>query len=104
MAFKIQTVNEITWPVTADIPQDGGKTKKHKFFGRFRYITRTEFNRLSALGEEALLRHCAIGFDDTPEDIKADEDEVKNICEIPYYCSAIYQAYLKLLVGSESKN
>ncbi|MRJ41195.1 MULTISPECIES: hypothetical protein [Idiomarina] len=104
MGFEIKVVDEVNWPVTADIPQDGGKVEKHKFYARFRFIDRDEFNRLSALGEEALLRHTLLGCGNTAKTIEIDEAKVRKVCNIPYYATAIYQAYLRFLVGSESKN
>ena len=104
MGFKFKRVNEITWPVTADVPQDGGKTEKHDFFCRFRYITRSEFNRIQALGEEALMRHVIVGVGETKEDIDTTEKTIREVTEVPYYTSAIYQAFLKVLIGAEAKN
>ena len=104
MPFKFKKVDEVTWPVTADIPQDGGKTEKHEFFCRFKYVTRSEFNRIQALGDEVLMRTVVVGIGESKDDIDTDEGTIKEVTEMAYYQSAIYQAFLKVLVGAEAKN
>lgn len=93
--FKLAQKRQITWPVTVNIPQDGGKTQKATFDGEFEVLTQDESER--AIREEKdLLEVQLIGWDgvkdEKGEPVPFSEAAKKQLLDISYVRMAVFAA------------
>ena len=63
--FKIEKETSIRWPVTVNVPRDGGRITKATFGVRFELIPADEFATIYRDGgnDEDLLRRAVTGWD-----------------------------------------
>ncbi len=55
MAFVLKKVSSYKWPVTVEVPVDGGKFKKETFTAIFKKMSRSAFNDLVDQGDDPWL-------------------------------------------------
>ena len=105
MKLKIIETNEVTWPVTVTLPQDGGGTTQTHFFARFKRLSEDKFNELGQQGVTPIVRAALVGVGETESDIEVLSDEDKTeITKLSNYRAGLYDAYLKMDSGIETKN
>lgn len=104
--FKIEPQKIVKWPVTVNIPQDGGRTRKSVFSAEFELLPQDEFSaiyREDGGNDEDLLRRVLVGWQDVGDadgeaiDFNADAREM--MIRIPYVRAAIVSAYLECSFG-----
>ena len=108
MAFVLKKVASYKWPVSVDVPVDGGKFKKETFTAVFKKISRSGFNELVESGDDALIDEIIEGW----EGIKDEDgnelefsDEAKSVLfDDPYVLRAVITAYTDSITGSQAKN
>ena len=108
MAFIRKKVASVRWPVTVEIPSDGGKFEKQLFNVTFKLLGRSEFTKLADKGDVELLEAVLEGWDEI-----VDEDGTavlftaanrKGFLDDPYFCRGVIKAYLESLDGAQVKN
>lgn len=105
MKLKIIETNEVTWPVTVNLPQDGGGVTTTTFFARFKRLSEDEFNDLGQKGVTPIVRAALVGAGETENDVeKLSEEEKIELTKHSNYRAGLYDAYLKMDSGIETKN
>lgn len=111
--FKIVQKATYTWPVTLDLPADGGKTEKQTFDAEFKRLTQTRVEEIrmavergemrdSELAREAMVGWSGIVDDDGP--VPFSEKARDQLLDIPQVSGAIVMALLASLSGAKRKN
>ena len=108
MAFVLKKVSSYKWPVTVQIPVDGGKFKKETFTAVFKKMSRSTFADLAEQSEEALISEILGGWEGVKDE---DGDEVPyskaaqaDLCDDPYVLRGLIDAYSESLGGAPAKN
>ena len=105
MKLKIIETNEVTWPVTVNLPQDGGKVTETTFFARFKRLSEEQFDELGQKGVTAIIKEALIGVGETDSDIESvTADDKENLTKRSNYRTGLYNAYLKMDSGIAEKN
>lgn len=104
--FKIEPQKTVQWPVTVNIPQDGGRTRKSTFNAEFELLPQDDFSAIykeDGGNDEDLLRRVLVGWsevgdsDGNPIDFNDDTREL--MIRIPYVRTAMVAAYLECSFG-----
>ena len=108
MAFVRKQVATYKWPVTVEIPADGGKFEKQTFDAVFKRLGRTKFSELVDKGDAELLEGVLEGWegivDEDGKDIAFTVSTRKDLFDDPFFCRAVVKAYLQSLEGAPTKN
>jgi hypothetical protein len=108
MAFVLKKVSSYKWPVSVDVPVDGGKFKKETFTAVFKKMSRSAFNDLVEQGDDALIGEIVEGWegvkDEDGEEIEYNEAMRDELFDDPYVMRAVITAYTESLLGAQAKN
>jgi len=108
MAFVLKKVSSYKWPVSVDVPVDGGKFKKETFTAVFKKMSRSTFNDLIEQGEEALVSEIVEGWegikDEDGDAVPYSDEACQQLLDDPYVLRAIINAYSESLSGAPVKN
>ena len=108
MAFVLKKVSSYKWPVSVDVPVDGGKFKKETFTAVFKKMSRSAFNDLVEQGDDALIGEIVEGWegvkDEEGEEIEYNEAMRDELFDDPYVMRAVITAYTESLLGAQAKN
>lgn len=108
MAFVLKKSSSYKWPVTVEVPMDGGRFKKETFTAIFRKMSRSAFNDLIDQGDDALVNEIIQGWenvkDEDGEEVPFDEDAKQQLFDDPYVLRALITAYTDSLTGEKAKN
>jgi len=108
MAFVLKKVASYKWPVTVEIPTDGGKFEKQTFDATFKRMSRSAFNGLVDKGDDALVDGILEGWDgikdEDGKDLPFTQKNKKDLCDDPYVMKALIQAYADSVTGAPAKN
>ena len=100
--FKLAQKRTITWPVTVNIPQDGGRTQKATFDGEFEVLTQEEAEQ-AVRAEKDLLEVQLIGWngvkDEAGEPVAFSEAAKKQLLDITYVRGALFTAIAEINNG-----
>lgn len=96
---------EADWPVTVQVPQDGGESQEQKLVVRFRLVDDAE---LEALGEgvaaqKAALRQVVVGFGKSEEQAFSAE-LLERMLARAYVRNGLNKAYGQFVLGIPAKN
>lgn len=107
--FKLEKPSEITWPVTVNVPRDGGTTTKAVFTGKFKILPGAEFNAIYSGGgnDEDLCRNVVTGWgpdvsDQEGNPLPFNDENINKMIAIPYVRSGLVAAYLELSQGRKA--
>lgn len=105
MKLKIIKKESVVWPVTVNVPADGGGTEQHKFFARFKRLTEKEFDSAANGGQTVLLKKVLMEVGETEKDMEvvSSSDATELLAETNYRVG-FYNAYLRMDAGVEEKN
>ena len=108
MAFVLKKVSSYKWPVTVDVPVDGGKFKKETFTAVFKKMSRSAFNDLVEQGDDALIGEIIEGGegikDEDGDEIEYSSESCDQLFDDPYMHRAAVNAYTESLLGEKKKN
>jgi hypothetical protein len=105
MKLRIVKKESVVWPVTVNIPVDGGKVEEASFFVRFKRLSETEFDKLAKEGQTSLLDAAILGAGETEDDIEeVTTADKKALLSDTNYRVGLYNAYLKMDAGVAEKN
>jgi hypothetical protein len=119
MAFVLKQSDTYTWPVTFDIPVDGGRHERQTFDGEFKRLPQSkigpmvaELQRLEDLGDleriTDISRDVLVGWsginDDNNKEIPYSQKALDQLLEVPFLAVAVLKAYMDSIKGAKRKN
>lgn len=112
--FKIVQSPTYTWPVTFNIPVDGGRAEKQTFDGMFKRISQSRIEELrlqierGEITDSNLAREVLVGWkgvlDDSGEEMPFSEGARDMLLDVPLVASAVVVSFLESLSGARRKN
>lgn len=111
--FKIVQNPTYTWPVTVEMPVDGGRVEKATFDIEFKRLTQTRLNEIrdaiekSAITDVDLSREVITdwsGITDADGPVPYSEAARDQLLDIPLVASAIVMAFFGSISGAKRKN
>jgi hypothetical protein len=107
--FKLVNKRTVKWPVTIQVPQDGGGSRPSKITCEYELLPQAELDDLlAASGDAAFLRQVVLGIDglaDEDGQTLAYSDEIAGqLFQIVYARNAIMSGYFEALAGGRAKN
>jgi hypothetical protein len=114
MAFVLKQSDSYVWPVTVEIPIDGGRFDRQTFDAEFKRLPQARNNAIVAaakaeattdleVADEVLVGWKGIA-DDAGEDVPYSETAKAQLLDVPGVSAALVEAYLKSLIGAKRKN
>ena len=115
MSFVLKQSDTYSWPVSFDIPVDGGRHERQTFDGEFKRLPQSrvapmvaELDRLDAAGDLDRLTEMAgevlVGWsgitDDTGKDVPFSQKALEQLLEVPMLAVAILLSYFDSLNGA----
>lgn len=119
MAFVLKQSDTYSWPVTFDIPVDGGRHERQTFDGEFKRLPQSkiapmvaELDRLDSAGDLDRLTDMAgevlVGWsgvtDDQGKEVPFSQKALEQLLEVPMLAVMILKAYMESLKGAKRKN
>ena len=114
MAFVLKQDDRFTWPISFDVPVDGGRHQRQSFDGEF---VRVSQSRLRQFGEAIqgdemtdadIARQVLVGWsgitDDEGEEVPFSKAALDRLLDVPMLATAIVTTYFKSLQGAKQKN
>lgn len=111
--FKIVQNPTYSWPVTVELPTDGGKTEKATFDAEFKRLTQSRVDEIRQAVERGemrdadLAREALVGWSgvvDADGPVPYSEKARDQLLDIPMVSTAIVMALLNSLSGARRKN
>lgn len=112
--FKLSQSQDYTWPVTVNMPQDGGKFAKETFDARFRRVAQERIDELrlqsesgEKMNDSAIVREVLVGWSgitDDGQDLPFSPANLDRLLSLHGVASAIVVAWLESLSGERRKN
>lgn len=112
--FKIVQNATYTWPVTLELPTDGGKTEKQTFDAEFKRLTQTRVDEIRSAVERGemrdseLAREAMVGWsgivDGDGGQVQFSEKSRDQLLDIPQVSGAVVTALLGSMSGAKRKN
>lgn len=114
MAFKLSKTDSYSWPVTCELPIDGGEYEKHTFDVTFKRKTQTRITDISKQMDDDnvttadVARELVIGWagitDDAGKDIAFSQAAFDQLLDVPTVAVAIVSAFFRSVMGVKEKN
>lgn len=111
--FKIVQNPTYTWPVTVELPTDGGKTEKATFDAEFKRLTQSRVDEIRQAVERGemrdadLAREALVGWSGVVDGdglVPYSEKARDQLLDIPMVSTAVVMALLGSLSGAKRKN
>ena len=119
MAFVLQQSDTYSWPVSFDVPTDGGRHERQTFDGEFKRLPQsrvgpmvaelqqiedlTDLERITEIAKEVLIGWSGIIGDDGKE-IPYSEKALAQLLEVPLLAVSIIKSYMDSIKGAKRKN
>ena len=119
MSFVLKQSDTYSWPVTFDVPVDGGRHERQTFDGEFKRMPQSkigpmvaELGRLEDLGELDRITEIAadvlVGWsgvsDDNGKELPFSQKALEQLLEVPFLAVAVLKAYMDSIKGAKRKN
>jgi hypothetical protein len=114
MPFILKRDDRFSWPVSFDVPIDGGKFKRETFDAEFRRLSQSrldeirELSRTEGVTDPEVAREVLVGWsgikDDDGEDVPFSESALEQLLDVPMLATAIVAKYFESLQGAKAKN
>lgn len=114
MAFVLKQSDTYTWPVSFDVPVDGGRHQRQTFDGEFKRLPQS---RIREIGEQidsgeitdaSVAAEVLVGWagitDDAGEAVPFSQKALEQLLDVPMMAAAIVLAYFNSLAGAKRKN
>lgn len=108
--FKMQKKETFQWPVSVNIPKDGGGFNTHEFTGEFKLQEQSRLDRLLELSktdDRDVLKELLVGWagvqDSNGEVLAFNEENRDQLIDIPYVRSALLKCYFDAANGTKVK-
>jgi hypothetical protein len=119
MAFVLKQSDTYIWPVTFDLPVDGGRHEKQTFDGEFKRLPQSkigpmvaemmkledlgDLDRLNEIAAEVLVGWSGVTGDDGKE-IPYSQKALEQLLEVPFLAVAVLKAYMDSIKGAKRKS
>jgi hypothetical protein len=119
MAFVLKQSDTYIWPITFDVPVDGGRHERQTFDGEFKRLSQSkiapmvaELQKLEDLGDldriteiagELLVGWSGVTGDDSKE-IPFSQKALDQLLEVPFLAVAVLKSYMDSIKGAKRKN
>lgn len=114
MAFVLKQSDTYSWPVTFEVPTDGGRHERQTFDGEFKRLPQSRVRELGKLIEanevtdvevasEVLVGWAGI-TDDNGKDVPFSQKALEQLMEVPLLATQVVAAYFQSLSGAKRKN
>lgn len=114
MAFVLKQSDTYRWPVTFDVPVDGGRHERHSFDGEFRRLNQSRIREMGQqieagdVTDAELATEVLVGWtgitDDDGKDVPFSQAALQRLLDVPMVAAAIVLAYFNSLQGAKRKN
>jgi hypothetical protein len=119
MSFVLKQSDSYTWPVTFDVPVDGGRHERQTFDGEFKRLPQSkigpmvaELQKLEDLGDLERFTEIAadllVGWsginDDNGKEVPFSQKALEQLLEVPFLAVAVLKAYMDSIKGAKRKN
>tara|TARA_B100001063_G_scaffold65360_1_gene59356 strand:- start:10086 stop:10430 length:345 start_codon:yes stop_codon:yes gene_type:complete len=114
MAFVLKKSNTYKWPVSVDVPVDGGKHERVTFDVEFKDLTQSRLLEIAELSAEGNLtdveiaREVIMGWigieDEDGKELSYSITKRDELLDVPMLATAIAGAYLESKQGAKRKN
>ena len=114
MAFVLKQSDTYSWPVSFDIPVDGGRHQRVTFDGVFKRVSQSRLREIGQLIQEdqlteaELVSEILVGWsgitDDSGKDVPFSQAALQQLLDVPMLATAIITAYFSSLQGAKRKN
>ena len=114
MPFILKRDDRFSWPVSFDVPIDGGKFKRETFDAEFRRLSQSRLGeitkqvRTEEVSDLDIAREVLVGWsgikDDDGEDVPFSESAREQLLDVPMLATAIVAKYFESLQGAKAKN
>lgn len=102
--FKVAAKRRLKWPVTVNVPQDGGRTQKATFEAEFELYTQDEVEEAIAANRD-LLELQLVGWseagvrDEHDQPLEYSEAAKKQLLAVGYVRTALFAALTEINTG-----
>ena len=114
MGFVLKQSSDYVWPVTVELPTDGGRFSKHTFDAKFQRLPQKRINiiieqiRVNEIDDDTLCREVLIGWtgikDDNDEEIPFSESSLNVVLNVQAVAAAVVSAWFESLAKGKRKN
>lgn len=108
--FKIQKKATFTWPVTVNVPRDGGGFVTHEFTAEFKLQEQSKLDRLLEQfrnEDRDILKELLVGWEgvsDAEGNVMLFTEETRDhLIDIPYVRTGLLKAYFESSSGNKVK-
>jgi hypothetical protein len=111
--FKIIQPTSYTWPVTVELPVDGGRTEKATFDAEFKRLSQSRLEEIrgqierSEIRDVDLVREVVVGWSgvtDGENPVPYSEAALDQLLDIPMVAASIVMALFQSMAGAKRKN
>jgi hypothetical protein len=111
--FKLIQPTSYTWPVTVDLPIDGGRTEKATFDAEFKRVSQSRLEEIrgqierNEIRDVDLVREVMVGWSgvtDGDNPVPYSEASRDQLLDIPMVASGIVLALFQSISGAKRKN
>jgi hypothetical protein len=111
--FKLSQSDTYNWPVTVEVPADGGRTEKSTFDAEFKRLTQSRIEEIRKLIEREeirdvdLVREVMVGWSsvvDQNGEVPFSAQALDQLLEVPMVAGSIVLALFASLSGAKRKN
>lgn len=108
--FKLTEKRSVKWPVTVDVPQDGGSTRPARFTVEFHLLDQSVIDAAltEARGDAEFLIGVMQGWDGVADEdgnpLEFSDASARRVLDIPYVRNAVLRAYFEAVSGGRRKN
>ena len=113
MSFVLKQTDSYKWPVSIDIPIDGGKHQRHTFDGEFRRITQSRVREMGQLIDKGeltdvdVVKEVFLGWDgienEKNEVVPFSVTALSQLLEVPLVATSIATAFFESIAGAKKK-
>lgn len=114
MAFVLKQSDTYSWPVTFEVPTDGGRHERQTFDGEFKRLPQS---RIRELGKQIeanettdveVASEVLVGWkgitDDNGKEVPFSQKALEQLMEVPLLATQVVAAYFQSLSGAKRKN
>ena len=119
MSFVLKQSDAYSWPVSFDVPTDGGRHERQTFDGEFKRLPQsrvgpmvaelqqiedlTDLERITEIAKEILIGWSGI-VDNEGKEIPYSEKALVQLLEVPLLAVSIIKYYMDSIKGAKLKN
>lgn len=114
MAFVLKQSDTYSWPVTFEIPTDGGRHERQTFDGEFKRLPQSRIRELgkqieaNEITDVEMASEVMVGWkgitDDNGKELPFSQKALEQLMEVPLLATQVVAAYFSSLAGAKRKN